>query len=157
MKQKISLAVLVLLAVIIGTAVREKMPQAEAVYNRPFEYETSAPRFGTLGTVEARLSDSVDGYHTTETFVAVTFEFTRSEYEAAPMVGMIDGKKRKVRSLQIPRCSSSQTGVPGTCTVEFEVAKDAVAGSQLRFAPGWTEAGAPVIVRPLEITGGSNG
>lgn len=94
MKQKAGLAVMILLAVIMSTTIRERMPNPQDTFARPFEYSgNTAPGFGELGDVKAKLTDSVDGNRTTETFIEIQFGFTTSKYQRPPY-GSSMGKPR---------------------------------------------------------------
>ncbi|QMV85075.1 hypothetical protein HW450_12220 [Corynebacterium hindlerae] len=158
MKQKAGLAVMILLAVIMSTTIRERMPNPQDTFARPFEYSgNTAPGFGELGDVKAKLTDSVDGNRTTETFIEIQFGFTTSKYQRPPYATLVDGKNRDINPLRPPKCGSVQTGVPVTCTVGFEVARDATDNAVLRVHPGYSDSAAPVIVHPLTLEGGTNG
>lgn len=157
MKQKLALVVLALVAAIVATAIRDQLPVPRDYFDRPFEYADAAPNFGELGVVRAMEVKSVDGMRTTEAFVKVDFDFRITTYQRVPQASLIDGKGRLVKSLKMVQCETIQTGIDTTCTATFEVARDALAGATLRFHPGFTESGGPVIVRPLELSGGQHG
>lgn len=84
---------MILLAVIMSTTIRERMPNPQDTFARPFEYSgNTAPGFGELGDVKAKLTDSVDGNRTTETFIEIQFGFTTSKYQRPPYATLVDGK-----------------------------------------------------------------
>lgn len=156
MKQKFALTVMVLLALIIGTAIRDKMPNPADAFAAPYEVTSdSAPHFGRVSDVNARKVSSFRGMSTSETFIQVDFTFTPNTYEASPRARLVDGKNRILDSVRLPECEPMQTDLPARCTVAFEVARDALSGAKLRLNPGFSDSGAAVIVLPIDTRGGA--
>ncbi|AKK02875.1 hypothetical protein [Corynebacterium epidermidicanis] len=153
MKQKIAVSALVLLAVIIGTTIREKMPTPMSVYEQPYEFSKQAPRFGTVDNVVATTAPTYEGMTTRETFLVVNFDITTNAARKNPVATLMDGKDRSVRSVTLTRCGPVQVGITAHCEVGFEVQREAVAGSVLRLSPGFSEAGNAVLVHPLDVKG----
>lgn len=144
-RQGVATALLVVAALFVGSLVTARLPQPDALLDRPFEHHGAlgAPvmlRTGTVSVTGLRSGTQASGYLdvavTRAIWLVTDLEWTPAR-NAAPLNSLEariiapDGRQFGGAAEVTPLCSRTQTGVTFVCSIAFEMDPTAVAGASL--------------------------
>lgn len=147
------LAALLATALALATWVNSLFPEAESVYQRPFEYTASAaPNVGKPEILDLQGFSEINGVSTTEVFLAVGFSTVPGPEFVSLDSALTDGEGRAVLPFaRSQSCFGAQPGQTVECVVFFEVQRSALSGSEMRLRSSGGESGTAVAVVDLGI------
>ena len=157
-------ALLVVAALFVGTAITERIPTAEDVFEARFSHNAAVGdpvrlRTGTVRATDVRAGATVtynrEVAQTSGVWVVIDLEWTAAgEPRPLPLGSLVleaaDGRRFGGLPALLVTCSPGQPGLVHTCHVPFEVTPDALAGSRL-LAPAGTSVDSPDDVAVIDL------
>ena len=132
------LSVAAALAVLaVGMVIRDRLPAAQVVMDRPFTYTATAPTFGEMGPTNVRVGTELNGIATHGLWLVVDFPFTPAghDYMVTGTITAADGRTFEGFNNFRQPCGTLYPGLESTCALAFEMPADALPGATLTLTP----------------------
>ena len=157
-------ALLVVAALFVGSAITERIPTADAVFEGRFSHhaavgEAVTLRTGTITVTDVRTAATVsyngNVARTTGLWVVIDLEWTAArEPRPLPLAALLletpDGRRFGGLPALFVTCTYGQPGLVHSCQLPLEVTPDALAGSRL-LVPAGTNVDAPDDVAVIDL------